>query len=228
MCRGILWGKIIIPGKAGHIEMSLKHWQDDGIVDAVKLMRLYLAQIDVFNMHWAAKKRHPLLPDLPCQILVAQVNAGEYPSTYAGYAEIVFNAQYLPSELDDKYRGSAVKKEIEDFVAAVAATDEWLRENPPRVEWLLDADCAETPPNSDFVQSVLHSVNKLDSNIKVCGVGCHTDMGWLCRTGTPTVNFGPGNPRLSHQADEYMEVEEYINYVKMYATIIMDWCGVSE
>ena len=34
-----------------------------------------------------------------------------------------------------------VKKEIKDFVAGVAATDPWLTENPPRIEWILDADC---------------------------------------------------------------------------------------
>ena len=81
---------------------------------------------------------------IPCQLLVAGVHAGEYPSAYAGSAEIIFDAQYLPQDLDERYRGSRIKKEIEDFVDKVADTDEWLRENRPHVQWLLDADCAET------------------------------------------------------------------------------------
>lgn len=224
MCRGILWGKIVIPARAGHIEMYQGHWSQGGAVDGVKLLQLFLHQIDSFNRNWATKKVHPLL-SMPCQLLVAQVRAGEYPSTYAGSAEICFNAQYLPAELDEKYRGSKVKKEIEDFVAAVAQTDEWLRRNPPKVEWLLDADCAETPADSAFVGTMIKAAEEINGKVAVNGAGSHTDMGWFVHTGIPTINFGPGNPKMAHQADEYIELEEYITGIKILASMIMDWCG---
>lgn len=227
MCRGILWGKLVIPARAGHIEMYQGHWRADGAVDAIKLVQLYLAQIDRFNQNWSTEKTHPLLP-MPCQLLVAQIHAGEYPSSFAGSAEICFNAQYLPDELDENYRGSVVKKEIEDFVAAVAQTDGWMRENPPHVEWLLDADCAETAVESNFVQSLITSARRAGGKGKVSGVGSHTDMGWYVHTGTPTVNFGPGNPKIAHQADEHIELEEYLQSVKQLAAMVMDWCGVLE
>lgn len=223
ICRGILWGKIRIPGRAGHIEMRQAHWRDGGAVDAVKLLQLYLAEIDNLNRYWATKKTHPLM-ETPCQILVANVHAGEYPSAFAGSAEIVFDAQYLPEELDEKFRGSKVKKEIEEFVARVADTDEWLREHRPSVEWLLDADCAETPADGAFVTAMKAAAEKVQPNVRVNGVGSHSDMGWYVHKGIPTINFGPGSPLIAHQADEYLDLDEYIRCVKMIAAMIVEWC----
>ena len=227
MCRGILWGKIIIPARAGHIEELQQDWRQGGVVDGVKLLQLYLAQIDQLNTRWAVRRRHPLLP-MPCQLLVAQVSAGEYPSAYAGFAEITFDAQYLPCDLDDKYRGSKVQKEIEDFVAAVAQTDEWLRENPPRVEWMLDADCAEIPADGEFVQTLMGAARKVSNDMVIEGSGGHSDMGWFVHTGIPTVNFGPGDPMMAHQADENIAISDYLHCTKILASMIMDWCGTEE
>lgn len=224
VCRGILWGKILIPGRAGHIEMKQSHWSEGGSVDAVKLLQLYLNAIDNFNRYWETKKRHPLM-ETPCQILVAQVYAGEYPSAFAGSAEIVFDAQYLPEDLDEKYRGSKVKKEIEDFVRRVADTDEWLREHQPKVEWMLDADCAETPADGEFVKAMERGARNAAGQVKVNGVGSHTDMGWYVHRGIPTINFGPGSPLIAHQADEYLDLDEYIKCVKMLAAMIVEWCS---
>ncbi|WP_455650178.1 M20 family metallopeptidase [Enterocloster citroniae] len=223
MCRGILWGRIIIPGRAGHIEMEQSHWSQGGSVDAVKLLQLYLNQIDHFNGRWATKKVHPLM-NIPCQLLVAGVHAGEYPSAYAGSAEIIFDAQYLPRDLDDHYRGTRIKAEIEDFVARVADTDEWLREHRPHVEWLLDADCAETPADGEFVKTMIQGAEKIKSPVTVKGLGAHSDMGWYVHKGIPTVNFGPGSPLIAHQADEYLDLDQYITSIKMLAAMIINWC----
>ena len=46
--------------------------------------------------------------------------------------------------------------------------------------------------------------------------------------GIPTLNIGPGDPRLAHQADEYVEIEELVTCTKMIASILLDWCGVEE
>lgn len=35
---------------------------------------------------------------LPCAVNLAEFHAGEYPTTFANHAEIVFDAQYLPEE----------------------------------------------------------------------------------------------------------------------------------
>ncbi len=114
VCHGILWGRILIDGIGGHAELLPKAWDDGGPVDAVWLMRQIMDGIDILNRRWAndPRKRHPLM-DLPNQVLVTQVKAGEHPSSFAGAAEIIIDAQYLPAEKDEVGLGGAVKREIE-------------------------------------------------------------------------------------------------------------------
>lgn len=227
LCRGILWGKLIIEGRAGHIELKQGDFRTGGAVDAIEKASLYLEQFRRLNKEWSVTKEHKYLP-IPCQIHIAQIHAGEYPTTFANHAELTFDAQYLPSEKDENGLGSKVKKEIEQFVHAVAMTDPWLRENPPRIEWLIDADCGETLDDQPFFKTVRDSSRDVNPESMVEGICCHTDMGWFCNVGIPTLNIGPGDPRLAHQADEYVETEELVTCMKMIASILMDWCEVTQ
>jgi len=227
LCRGILWGKLVITGRSGHIELPQGDWREGGAVDAIGLARVFMDHFDRLNADWRVRKVHTYLP-LPCQVYIAQINAGEYPTAFANQAELVFNAQYLPSEKDEKGLGSRVKAEIEAFVASVAQTEEWLRENPPEIEWLIDADCGETPVSDPFVRVMENSINKIRENSAIEGIGFHTDMGWFVNVGIPTVNFGPGTPRVAHQNDESLEEQELIDAVKTIALTIIYWCELSD
>lgn len=50
-------------------------------------------------------------------------------------------------------------------------------------------------------------------------------MGWLVNVGIPTVNLGPGDPRLAHQSDENLEEASLLDAVRLIALTILDWCG---
>ncbi|MBT6516661.1 MAG: M20/M25/M40 family metallo-hydrolase, partial [Candidatus Marinimicrobia bacterium] len=41
----------------------------------------------------------------------------------------------------------------------------------------------------------------------------------------PAVLFGPGDVRLAHAANEYVEIEEVLLTIKIIANLIVDWCG---
>ena len=44
-----------------------------------------------------------------------------------------------------------MKREVEAHLAAVCQADPYLRKHPIRVEWILDADCAEVAADHLFV-----------------------------------------------------------------------------
>ncbi len=226
MCRGILWGKLTLTGRSGHIELPQPDWRAGGAVDAIQLARLFLDHFDRLNEDWAKRKKHPLLP-VPCQISPAQINAGEYPTAYANQAELIFDAQYLPSERDENLLGGRVKAEIAQLVDRVSQTNPWLQINPPRLEWLVDADCAETPVEHPFVQTCSRALTKLGLPGIIEGMGCHTDMGWFVNVGIPTINFGPGDPRVAHQNDEHLVEDDLVRATQAIAMMVMDWCGVA-
>jgi acetylornithine deacetylase len=153
LCHGILWGKIIIDGIGGHAELTPNAWYSSGPVDAVQLCRQILDGIDILNRRWMfdPKKNHPLM-DLPNQIIVTQITAGEHPSSMAGRAEIIIDAQYLPSEKDEFSAGRPC--EARDRGARpqrLPGRSVPARTHPARIEWILDADCAEIPADSPFV-----------------------------------------------------------------------------
>jgi acetylornithine deacetylase len=225
LCRGILWGKLTIPGRSGHIELPQGDWRDGGAVDAIALARVFMDHFDRLNADWRVRKTHPYMP-IPCQLYVAQLNAGEYPTAFANKAEIVFDAQYLPREKDDMGLGGKVKMEIEAFIDAIAQTEPWLREHPPEIEWLIDADCGETPVEHPFVQTVMDTMQNMDVPVNVEGVCAHTDLGWFETVGVPTVVIGPGDPRLAHQNDEHVSEEDLLKLTKLIASVLVNWVEI--
>ena len=226
LCHGILWGRIILDGIGGHAELTPNAWYSSGPVDAVQLCRQMLDGIDILNRRWMfdPKKTHPLM-DMPNQIMVTQINAGEHPSSTAGRAEIIIDAQYLPHEKDEFGLGGAVKREIEEHVANVCQADPYLRAHPARVEWILDADCAEVPADHPFVETFQSAVGIAGLSPKLSGFGAHSDIGLPTGLGnTPTVNFGPGDPAQSHQPNERVSVRDLIDCTKAIALTVHRWC----
>ncbi len=226
LCHGILWGKIIVEGIGGHAELAARHWNAGGPVDAIGLTRFILSGIDVINERWRTdpRKNHPLM-ELSNQIVVTQIKAGEHPSSAAGHSEIIIDVQYLPQEKDSNGVGGSVRKEVEACIALIAQVDPWLAEHPPRIEWILDADCSEVPVDHPIIAAFREASRAASHPFELWGIGAHTDMGIPTDLGkTPTVNFGPGDPSHSHQPNESVTVSELVTTTKMIALTMANWC----
>ncbi|HEX3444268.1 MAG TPA: ArgE/DapE family deacylase [Chthoniobacterales bacterium] len=227
VCHGILWGKILIDGIGGHAELKARHWDAGGPVDAIRLMRFVLDGIDVLNERWRTdpEKNHPLM-ELSNQIIVTQVRAGEHPSSTAGRAEIIIDVQYLPSEKDTDGVGGAVKREVEAYLAKLAQVDPWLAQHPPRVEWILDADCAEVKPDHPIIDTFAKACTETSHPFQLWGMGAHTDMGIPTDLAkTPTINFGPGDPSQAHQPNEHVLIDDLVTCTKVIALVVARWCN---
>ena len=225
LCRGILWGKLIIHGRSGHIELPQGDWRQGGAVDAIALARVFLKHFDRLNADWRESKKHPYLP-IPCQLHVSQINGGEYPTAFANKVEIVFDAQYLPFEKDDNGLGSKVKKEIEAFINSIAQTEEWLIENPPIIEWLIDADCGETDVQEPIIQLAKKNLKDHGLPELIEGVCAHVDIGWFEAKNIPSFIIGAGNPRVAHQDNESIKISDLITLTKYLATFIARWSEI--
>jgi acetylornithine deacetylase len=226
LCHGILWGRIIVDGIGGHAELTPAGWYSTGPVDAIQLCHQVMDGIDILNRRWMfdPKKNHPLM-DLPNQVIITQVNAGEHPSSMAGRGEIIIDVQYLPHEKDEFGLGGKVKREVEEHIAAVCQADPYLKAHPARVEWILDADCAEVPAEHPFVEAFQGAVETAGLSPKLSGFGAHSDIGLPTGLGgTPTVNFGPGDPAQSHQPNERVAITDLVACTKAIALTVARWC----
>ncbi|WP_066190840.1 M20 family metallopeptidase [Gracilibacillus timonensis] len=227
LCRGIIWGDLIIEGRTGHLEVTQPHWSDNGAVDAIDKARYVMNAIDELNKDWAGRpdKNHPLLTE-SCQIKVSMIEAGHHRSSYPDFCKLSFNIQVLPHESDENGLGTTVRKEFEEFIKRVAESDDWLHETPPKIDWVLEADCSEVPEDHKFVDVFKKSTKPFRPALKTFGSGFHTDTGWLDRLGgIPTVNFGPGNQMFAHITNEKVDVADIITATKMIAATCLDWCN---
>jgi acetylornithine deacetylase len=153
------------------------------------------------------------------------MKAGEHPSSTAGRGEIVIDVQYLPHEKDPAGLGGHVKAEVEEHVFQVCQADPYLRRHPARVEWILDADCAEVPADHPFVETFQAAVSDAKLSPILSGFGAHSDIGLPTGLGqTPTVNFGPGDPAQSHQPNEQVTILDLVNCTTAIAMAIERWC----
>lgn len=227
LCRGIIWGRIRVRGKAGHIEIMQDHWTQGGAVDAIAKGIKIVQGIRYLNEEWASRadKRHPLLPR-PCEVSISMIEAGQHPSSFAEEFVITVDAQYLPTEVDENGLGGNVKKEIEEYLLSIANTDSWLKSNPPEFEWFVDADCAEIDRHHELVGIMNRSVTRIGHEPRLSGMEGHTDMSLLTKGAqTPTVNFGPGPASISHQTNEYCSISDLIDATKILALSIVEWSG---
>lgn len=226
ICYGILWGRIIIDGVGGHAELVPRHWRDGGPMDAIALCRQVLDGIDILNHRWQhdPRKNHPLMR-WPCQVIATQIKAGEHPSSYAGRAEIVFDAKYLPAERDELGRGSHIRDEITTHLEGICQGDPYLHLHPARIEWMLDADCTEVPSDHPFVRTMQGAARAVGLSDQLTGFSSHSDIGIPTELGnTPTLNFGPGEPSQAHQPNEQVTIDELVNCTKAIAIAIAEWC----
>ena len=120
-----------------------------------------------------------------------------------------------------------VKKEVENQIALFAQTDPWLRENPPKVEWLLwwpPYDVPADAPICKTVAAVYEAV--MGEPVKYYGFAAVDDAAFLNRAGIPAITIGPGSLFVAHAPNEYVEIAELVDAAKIYALSIVEWCGV--
>jgi acetylornithine deacetylase len=230
LCRGIVHGKIMVKGKSGHIEIGQPHWKLGGAVDAFKKALHVVRGIDDLNEDWSKKpeKNHRFL-GYPCRVDITMVQAGQQPSSYPSECTLVFDAQYLPGELDENGMGSRVRAEIEGHLKRIVESDEWLSQNRPKIEWMDDADCVEIPASHPLVEIMVKNMKENECPPSFGGCGFHSENSTFSNIGgTPTILFGPGDPAKAHQSNEYVDVEEVVKATKVIALSIMDWCGYEQ
>ncbi len=76
-----------------------------------------------------------------------------------------------------------------------------------------------------FVDSFERAFEKAEGKpvaIKGSPAGCDSRL-WRNIAGCPTIQFGPGNLGQCHSVNEYIQIEEYLKAIHIYAQLILEW-----
>jgi acetylornithine deacetylase/succinyl-diaminopimelate desuccinylase family protein len=178
------------------------------------------------EQEWGVYKEHPQLPLGQALINVFSIEGGGNTFILPDECRMYFTVVYLPGEDLDQ-----VRAEVERKLGLVAASDSWLADHPPHVQW----DPAPFPINflpidgrpDDAATALLAGCLGVVTGRApvVAGRDAIMDGGWLHQAGIPTVVFGPGDKRVIHSPDEYVELDDVLVFAKTVALFLLRWCG---
>jgi acetylornithine deacetylase len=201
----------------------------DGANCIEKMATKIIPALIELEQRWGVFKEHALLPAGQALINVFAIDGGGNTFILPDECRAFVTVVYLPGENLDE-----VKADVEAHLRAVAAADAWLKEHPPRVEWdpprfpirFVPMDGSPEEPGAAMLAECLSAVS--GRRVVVGGRDAIMDGGWLSRAGIPTAVFGPGDKRVIHRPDEYVELEDVVTYTKAVALFLLRWCGATD
>jgi len=161
--------------------------------------------------------------DVPFPLSVGKIRGGDWASTVPD--EVCVEGRYGIAPWEDL---DSARAQFVEAVARCMEKDDWLRENPPEVEWwggmFLPARTSVEDPLVRGLQGVLQDLGRGVPSLE--GVPFGSDMRLLVReAGIPTVLFGPGHIRNAHAADESVAIEDLEITARTLAVTALRFCG---
>ncbi len=214
--------KITIPGRAAHGAMRF-----EGVDPLEKFILVYQA-ILTYEKTRNIGVTHPFFKDYdaPYPICCGVIHAGNWASTVA--ESLTFEGRYGIEPGEDL---EEARRSFEDVVQNVAQADEWLKDNPPVVEWWGGQfDPAEIDEGSPLIQLAKDAYTDVTMQSPIVrGMTYGADMRLLVNEGeTPTIMFGPGDVRIAHRPDEFVPMDDLKTCTRALALMILRFCGVEE
>jgi acetylornithine deacetylase/succinyl-diaminopimelate desuccinylase-like protein len=201
-------------------------------VNAVEKALLIVRALQELEQEWGQTRAHPAFAPGFFTINPGALHADAgtpSPAYLADRAELDVLAWYPPDEA-----AADVRAELERTIATAAALDPWLREHPPRIEWLGNWPAASTPWEAPVVQALAQAREQVTGaptpqpgTDHRSGFAAVTDASFLEAAGVPAVVFGPGDLRRAHSADEGIELEQLKTCAAAVALAAIDFCGVA-
>jgi len=217
--QGSIWFRVQVDGRSAHGGTRY-----EGVSAIEKSWIIHQAILDLERSR-NEKINDPLYEGIkiPLPINVGKISGGSWPSSVPDLVTLEGRMGIGPEEIIDH-----AKRELEDAILAASVRDEWLKGNPVKVEFF----GAQWVPNSveanhPFVQTLKDNYEDLYHNdLPIEASPWGTDAGILgAQGGIPALVIGPGETRVAHYPDEYIEVGKMIEATKLFACTMLDWCG---
>ena len=196
--KGSLDLKITSRGKAAHSSMPNLGY------NAVNPLIELLSELNEFFNN---PPKNDVLGPLTFNVTVFK--GGEQVNTIPDYAEAEINVRTLPN-----FDGNDVIKKLDEYL-------EKKNENGATLtrEVLMNEDAVLKSPDSviaDLAAEIVESRGREVVKTIAPGITDASNLLKEKKEDYPFIVFGPGNPLVSHQVDEYVEKKAYLDFIDIY------------
>lgn len=203
-CSGVLTAGISVIGSSGHGSY--------GGVSAVDKILVAKEAVDRLKSERRRQARN-------YPVNVGVLSAGTAPWTNPEHGLLLANINYSHAEAQGashagkRYCGAIVRERLEKFLGNVCRSDEWLRRNPARLEWIKDVPPYEldgTDASTRLVETAVSGFRTAWDTMPATGTFfAWCDASHLAGTGRmPTVGIGAGERMVSHASVEWARISK--------------------
>ncbi|QII49385.1 peptidase [Bacillus paralicheniformis] len=216
--QGSMWFRITVKGLSAH---GGTRYEGVSAIEKSMLVIQSLRQLEQVRNKRITDSLYENIP-IPVPINIGTINGGSWPSSVADTVTLEGRCGIAPNESPE-----AVQSEFENWLNDLQYHDEWFKHYPVDIEWFgamwLPNDLAEDHELTKVLKSAYQTITAKDPLIEASPWA--TDGGILSHAGgTPVIVFGPGETKMAHQANEYIEKEALIQSAKIISLFIMNWC----
>ena len=218
---GALTFRLKVQGKATHAAMR---WDGVSAIEKFHLIHQSILKFEK-ERHQSFDIKYYEFKDRVAPINIGTIKGGEWHSTVPESVVVEGRLGVFPGESAQDARDA-----FETHLQTISKTDVWLKENLPIVEWFEGQfESGKTDINHPLIQSLSDCYHQTTGDAPIIeGVTYGSDLRLFTNHAhIPAVLFGPGDVRLAHAANEYVEIDEVITTVKIIANMIVAWCGSS-
>ncbi|WP_129114722.1 ArgE/DapE family deacylase [Halegenticoccus tardaugens] len=221
---GVMYFRVRVPGKSVHAA-----WGHQGVNAIGNAITVYEALEELDRERKAridfppAYRGEPDLEGNVTNINVGIIEAGDWPSTLPSETIMHGRVGWPPGETR-----AEVRAQIEETIAEAAATDEWLRDNPPEVEWFgWNASPHEIAPDAEIAALSKRIAEDVTgrSGAFVGGNAALDERFYSLYYDVDAVSVGPTGANL-HGADERTTVTSLLETATTVARVAVEYCGV--
>ncbi len=229
---GLFCFKLTVVGKGGHTSMKFKDLakppRGDYVgVNAIEKSMKIISALQELEQRWLGRKKVKFMPPGASNITVSVIKGGEYVGRIPEKCELTFLVWVSP---EDTVAQSV--KEVKSFIQKISRGDDWMREHPPIFEtptaipdnWEPFNVPIDHPAVRTMGEAYASALGKKPEWSAFTAVG---EVIWMKERGIPGLILGPGELTMGvHGDDEYVPAQDVVDCCKVYAEMILRWCGV--
>ncbi|GGL56956.1 M20 family metallopeptidase [Sporolactobacillus putidus] len=204
--KGVLWLEIIINGKTAHAG-----WPENG-VNAISAMHVFvqkLGEIDLPNHEILGKST----------LNLGLINGGTAPNMVADRCQLTIDIRMVPGQERD-----GILHQVKTILAAIS--------DPMgityKVNVLNNMLPVSTSREDPFIKVSADTLQEVLDKKPIFGGANYYSDGSIFTTenkNIPILIFGPGNPVMAHQPNEWVDLRNFIDSIRYYIALAVHYLG---